>query len=74
MTVKKADRFGCAPFAASSCGNSTAPGIALDVQEKLAAGIDIIGPECAMPLDARWINLRSIAEEAKRQSNCHLDS
>jgi [methyl-Co(III) methanol-specific corrinoid protein]:coenzyme M methyltransferase len=54
--------------------NGTAPGIAQDVREKLAAGIDIIGPECAVPLDARWINLRTIAEEAKRQSNCHLDS
>ncbi len=53
--------------------NGTTASIAQDVQEKLAAGIDIIGPECAVPLDAPWINLRTLAEEAKRQSaaKCH---
>ncbi len=50
----------------------TAASIAQDVQEKLAAGIDIIGPECAVPLDAPWINLRTIADEAKRQSAAKL--
>ena len=41
--------------------------------EKIAAGIDVIGPECAVPLDAPWINMRILAEEAKRQSaaKCH---
>jgi [methyl-Co(III) methanol-specific corrinoid protein]:coenzyme M methyltransferase len=48
--------------------NGTAESIAQDVQEKLAADIDIIGPECAVPLDAPWISLRTLAEEAKRQS------
>jgi [methyl-Co(III) methanol-specific corrinoid protein]:coenzyme M methyltransferase len=53
--------------------NGTTASIARDVQEKLAAAIDIIGPECAVPLDAPWINLRTLAEEAKRQSaaKCH---
>jgi hypothetical protein len=53
--------------------NGTTASIAQDVAEKLAAGIDIIGPECAVPLDAPWINLRTLAEEAKRQSaaKCH---
>ena len=53
--------------------NGTTASIAQDVQEKLAAGIDIIGPECAVPLDAPWINLRTLAEETKRQSaaKCH---
>ncbi len=37
--------------------NGTTSSIAQDVQEKLAAGIDIIGPECVVPLDAPWINL-----------------
>ena len=41
--------------------------IAADVRDKKAAGIDIIGPECAVPLDAPYENLRLIAEEAKRQ-------
>jgi [methyl-Co(III) methanol-specific corrinoid protein]:coenzyme M methyltransferase len=45
----------------------TAEGIAADVREKIAAGIDIIGPECAVPLDAPWRNLERIAVEAKRQ-------
>ncbi len=48
--------------------DGTTASIAQDVQEKLAAGIDIIGPECAVPLDAPWINLRTLAKEAKRQS------
>jgi len=48
--------------------NGTTAGIAQDVQEKLAAGIDIIGPECAVPLDAPWMNLQTLAEEAKLQS------
>jgi MtaA/CmuA family methyltransferase len=39
--------------------------IEADVREKVAAGIDIIGPECAVPLDAPWRNLRLIAEAAK---------
>jgi MtaA/CmuA family methyltransferase len=52
--------------------NGTAARIAQDVQEKLAAGIDIIGPECAVPLDAPWINLRTIADEAKRQGTAAL--
>ena len=39
-----------------------------DVQEKLAAGIDILGPECAVPPDAPWANLKTLAEEGKRLS------
>ena len=40
--------------------------IARDVSEKIAHGIDILGPECAVPLDAPWRNLKCIAVEAKR--------
>ena len=32
----------------------------------LAAGIDVIGPECAVPLDAPCRNLAALAAEAKR--------
>ncbi len=39
--------------------------IAADVREKKAVGIDIIGPECAVPLNAPWKNLRMIADEVK---------
>ena len=46
----------------------TAESITLDVQEKVAAHIDIIGPECAVPLDAPMKNLVRIAQEAKRWS------
>jgi len=42
--------------------------IVRDVQEKLAAHIDILGPECAVPLDAPWANLKALVEEAKRLS------
>jgi len=33
-----------------------------DVKEKIAAGIDIIGPECAVPLDASFNSLKHIAD------------
>ena len=36
-----------------------------DVAEKHAAGVDILGPECAVPLDAPWRNLAALAREAK---------
>jgi [methyl-Co(III) methanol-specific corrinoid protein]:coenzyme M methyltransferase len=41
--------------------------IAADVREKLANRIEILGPECAVPLDAPWRNLKTFAEEARRQ-------
>ena len=37
-----------------------------DVKEKIACNIDVIGPECAVPLDAPWENLRFLANEAKK--------
>ena len=42
--------------------------ISADVAEKLANRIEVIGPECAVPLDAPYQNLKLIAEELKRQS------
>jgi len=42
--------------------------IAADVAEKLRFNIDIIGPECAVPLDAPYRNLKLIADEVKRQT------
>jgi MtaA/CmuA family methyltransferase len=48
--------------------SGTPEAIVRDVQEKLAARIDILGPECAVPLDAPWVNLKILAEEAKRLS------
>lgn len=41
--------------------------IVADVLEKKANGIDIIGPECAVPLDAPYENMRMLAEEVKRE-------
>ena len=40
----------------------TSESIEADVRDKLARGIDIIGPECAVPLQAPYGNLRRIAE------------
>jgi MtaA/CmuA family methyltransferase len=37
-----------------------------DVREKAAAGIDIIGPECAVPLDAPSESMRALTDEVKR--------
>jgi len=42
--------------------------IGQDVREKVRDGVDIIGPECAVPLDAPYENMRLMAAEAKRQS------
>ena len=36
-----------------------------DVKEKIDCGIDIIGPECAVPLDAPYKNMKLQAEEVK---------
>jgi [methyl-Co(III) methanol-specific corrinoid protein]:coenzyme M methyltransferase len=40
--------------------------IAADVREKASIGIDIIGPECAVPLDAPFANMRILTEEVKQ--------
>jgi MtaA/CmuA family methyltransferase len=52
----------------SIVAKGTPEGIAADVGEKVAAGVDIIGPECAVPLDAPWRNLQRLAEQVKRTS------
>jgi MtaA/CmuA family methyltransferase len=57
---------GTSNFTVVRCG--TPETIVRDVQEKLAARIDILGPECAVPLDAPWTNLKTLAEEAKIRS------
>ena len=36
-----------------------------DVREKAECGVDIIGPECAVPLDSPFENLKMLAAEAK---------
>ena len=46
----------------------TPEGIRAEVQEKLGHGIDIIGPECAVPLDAPYRNIALLAEEASKGS------
>jgi [methyl-Co(III) methanol-specific corrinoid protein]:coenzyme M methyltransferase len=48
--------------------SGTPESIAKDVAAKLEVGVDIIGPECAVPLDAPWENLRTIADVARRLS------
>ena len=36
------------------------------MSEKADCRIEIIGPECAVPLDAPYANLKTLAEEAKK--------
>ena len=48
--------------------SGTPDDVARDVAEKLALGIEIIGPECAVPLDAPYANLKLIADEVRRQT------
>ena len=38
-----------------------------DVKEKIDCKIDIIGPECAVPLDAPYNNMKILAEEVKAE-------
>ena len=40
-----------------------------DVKEKLDCHIDIIGPECAVPLDAPYMNMKILADEVKKIKN-----
>ncbi len=47
--------------------NGTPSSIAADIAEKKRVGVDIIGPECAVPLDAPWQHLRTIAEIGRSQ-------
>ncbi|HUV08179.1 MAG TPA: uroporphyrinogen decarboxylase family protein [Spirochaetia bacterium] len=37
-----------------------------DVEEKKEYGIDIIGPECAVPLDAPYRNMKTLVREVKK--------
>ena len=39
--------------------------ISNDVMEKVKAGVDILGPECAVPLDAPWRNLQMFSQAVK---------
>jgi len=49
--------------------NGTPEKIIKDVEEKLRLGIDVVGPECAVPLDAPYRNLKLIAETTKKLSS-----
>jgi methylthiol:coenzyme M methyltransferase len=40
--------------------------IVADVREKIDYGIEIIGPECAVPLDAPCVNMKLLTAEVKR--------
>jgi len=44
----------------------TPESIRADVAEKVACSIEIIGPECAVPLDAPFRNMKLLTEEVKK--------
>jgi [methyl-Co(III) methanol-specific corrinoid protein]:coenzyme M methyltransferase len=46
--------------------SGTAEMVRADVAEKVVCRIDVIGPECAVPLDAPFENMRLLAEEVKK--------
>jgi len=46
----------------------TSETIAEDVRRKKAAGIDIIGPECAVPLNAPFKNMKVLTDEVKKKN------
>jgi MtaA/CmuA family methyltransferase len=48
--------------------NGTLESIEADVAEKLRIGVDIVGPECAVPLDAPYENLKAIADVTRWHS------
>lgn len=43
-----------------------------DVEDKIRCGIDIIGPECAVPMDAPWANMKILTHEVKNRGNRKL--
>lgn len=45
--------------------NGTLASVADAVRERARIGIDVIGPECAVPLDAPCANLKEIARAAR---------
>jgi len=49
--------------------NGSAETVRDDVREKIECGIDIIGPECAVPLDAPFENMKILAEDVKKRSH-----
>jgi len=49
--------------------NGTPESIEKEIAEKLRVGIDIIGPECAVPLDAPCENLRMISGVTRKLSS-----
>ena len=48
--------------------NGSMETIRKDVKDKKNCGIDIIGPECAVPLDAPFNNMRILTEEVKKHN------
>jgi len=46
--------------------NGTPESIAKDIAEKLRVGVDIVGPECAVPLDAPCENLKTIVDITRK--------
>ncbi len=47
--------------------SGTPESVVADVAEKIECHIDVIGPECAVPLDAPHENMRLLAAEVKRR-------
>ena len=45
--------------------------VLLDVKEKIASNIDIIGPECAVPLNASYNNMKILTELVKKHRLIH---
>ena len=45
--------------------NGTEEDVIRDVHAKYDSNIDIIGPECAVPLDAPYMNMVTLAKEVK---------
>jgi [methyl-Co(III) methanol-specific corrinoid protein]:coenzyme M methyltransferase len=50
--------------------NGTADEIRTAVHQALDAGIDIIAPECAVPLDAPMVNIKTVVEAVKSYPGC----
>lgn len=48
--------------------NGTRESLVADMREKQQAGIDILGPECAVPLDAPSENLKILADFARQSA------
>ena len=62
----------CPESCTSTSGAGSPDDVRREVRRALDAGVDIIAPECAVPLDAPMANVKAVADAVKEYTG-HLD-